>query len=446
MGIVVPVQAAAGADCRTAIQNAIDDVNTHDGDTIRLNNQTSATWIVSGRADPNGVGGDYKTLGGGGPGAVGAIEFTKSVSLLLDPGITLQESTTIPIPELNQSLLRWKGKSNVGITFGAGSKILGQRSLHAQASEWMAGAKFINCSGITIQGTGEVHFQDWYGDGLWFASGGYPVLGPVGTNTGVIVNDVRVFRNRRNGITLESLVGTLRRVGGTQNYGTSPHSFMDIETDVGTEQFPDGSFGIPDTIQVTVDGGDCEGHSRGIGLLIANTLTNPFIVNLLNFKSMRSTDPTDDPWGFDFKNLAGPCPAGSRVYCENLQAYNIKAAGFKANLWDMSAGAPPLIFRNCQAIACATNSEKPFSFNLTGADSNGGGIVLDHCYAFEWADRAVAEVTGGPYTNLRGTIYRDWQGPYPGVSQYLANLPNLRVKDLRRRKTLARDRFRASAI
>lgn len=442
-----------GGDCRAVLQAA---ANANPNNTLRLTNSVENIWNISGYSQTDGTGNgltDQNTN-------LGAIEFNNNI-LQLDPGVIVQEMFSTPLVGIYQPLLRWKGRTNVGIIFGSGSKLLGQRSLHpsnpaipATYSEWRAGAKFIGCNGVTITGvSGEEHSNNFGGDGIWFASGAYPALGITPINTGgwtnlyasqnVNVTDVRCSGNLRGGIVAEDCVGSaygvpamFRNCGGVDNIGRSPQAFMIIEPDTSG-----------DSIQLTVDGGDCEGCSHGIAIQIGDALTNPILINLLNHDSLQGSNPNDLPWGFTFQVNGVTTPAGSRIFAENLTCYNIKYAGMRFS-WPLDNTNPCVLYlRHCALVLCSTlGLDTPLDFGLSGANSNGGGIYFDDCYVFESSDRAIATVAGGTFTNVRGTIWRDFKGPYPGVSQYLSTLPNLKIRNLKRRKTVSKRKRRANIL
>jgi hypothetical protein len=408
MATVIPVQPAAGSDCRAAILTAMG--LAADGDTIRFTNQTSAIWNFAGFSDGT------ENLAT----ATGAIEVLKNLTLLLDPGITLQEMVASPLQGDYQTLIRFKGCTGCGIIFGAGSKLLGAKAAHAGdlTTEWLAGAKFVGCANVTVSGNSEVHFDGFYGDGLWFASGAYDALG---ANANIAVSKVFAGRNYRNGITAEDAAGTMDRIGdgGATNFGTAPQAGLCLETDNTT-----------DTLQLAISNAEFTGRAYGVSISIADALTAAIQITLRNIRTLRGSLGSDDPWGFAIACNAASTPAGSFIRCNNLEAVNLKSAGLR---FGAPGGTYPLntnlavTLTNCGARNCSTAGlDNPFDLALANGPT-GGGIAFCDCWCIDDKVRRAVKVgsSGGAATNVRGTMRVYNSAGAQSLDQRLALLPNL---------------------
>lgn len=428
-------------DCRANVATSI--AAASNGDTIRFRSAANGggdTWNFKGFTEA----GAELTVD-----ASGAIEVTKNLTLLLDPGVILQESAVTPFtasgadPNYSrQCLIRFKGRTGCGITFGAGSKLLGQKAAHAgDHSEMMCGVRFLGCTNVSIVGTGEVHFDSFYGDGLWFASGGNV---SVATNTTVSVTDCKFSNNYRHGVAIEDVSGfSMKRCGGESNSGTSSSCWCDVEPDNTTDSL----------VNVLIDGADFKGHAHGL-LVNLNSLdsTSPTISLVArNCRCRLSTTGGDDPDAFTIRNdlTTASKPPGTLEFID-CEGFNINASAFNIR-WDLATGAALLKMIRCGSNNCATDNSlyKPFKFTLTGTPAAATGIRMNDCFAVEQkhANRKCTEVTSadGTATNVIGSIRVT--GPFNSTfgSQAQSLLPNLRIGSFGRPRFTNKAQARNSA-
>ncbi len=423
MATVAVTHPGAGLDTRTAIRNA---AVANPNDTLYLGSNISSTWEVTGRVDPLGHG-DLVD-------AEGAVELNNN-KIHLGTGVTVRENHATPTIGRVQSLFRWLNKSNTGLIFEPGSSLYGRREDHADGSELRAGAKFISCNGVEIQGQGEAHIKNWGGDGIWLCSGDN---WDTGANLRVLINYLLLNDNYRHGLTIEDANDCrVLRCGGTGNDGTGSSHWCDIEPDESADKL----------IDVYVQGGYHEGHAVGITIDLHQMDSNSSPVNVIveDVTSGKSADAGDDPWGFRVKNSAGAGPLSGTIEYRNGRVENLRYAGIRVQ-WDLASGVLAK-FTGCNVYRCATAFEKPISLVLEGAPT-GAGILFDDLIVEETLDRIITEVSssGGVATNVRGRIFVDRGGLKMSTSQLQTLLPNLNVqrytKQHKRRHRIALERVR----
>lgn len=390
----IPTWSSNTATCRTNIASTLAAANN--GDTIQFTNQGgSGVWNLAGFSD----GTENLTT------ATGAIEVTKNVVLILDAGVTIAEDASNPLQGDYQTLIRFKGCTGCGITFFSGSKLLGAKAAHAgdATTEWLAGCKFVGCSNIAVTGTNEVHFDSFYGDGLWFASGAYDSLG---ANTGISVVGVKSQQNYRNGITVEDGIGTLTNIGcDISNFGTSPQAFLGLETD-----------NTSDTIQITVNNAVAVGRAHTFYVNIADSLSSQVQITYNNCRALRSTVVGDNPWGFCFIIPgATTVPSGSYIRLNACEANNLKSAGFRWGTVGVASTVNypldsnmTITLNGCVARNCSTNNlDNPYDFALRN-NPTGGGVIFNGC---ECIDDMVRNATTFSYNLIRTPTFAtdtDW--------------------------------------
>lgn len=395
-----------GLDCEANI-NATANIAGVMPATVELTNAAqngiSSTWII--KSDVNDANKDNAN-------ALGAVEMGDSV-LVLNPGVIVRAKSN-SFAGTHQCAFRWKSRTNVGITFGAGSSIYGRKEDQAAAFEQSHGALFLNCTNVNITGTNEVHLKNWHGDGCKIGSGDFYSLG---TNTNVNISDVTFSDNHRNGLTINDVDGcNILRCEGYGNTGANPRAYLVIEPAASADKL----------INLVVEGGQCEGISYGVVIALTNLITAPsdISITLRNIRSMQTPLTALGPWGFAFITGANSTVGGT-IDCYNLVAERLASSGFYFD-WRLTS-LVQLRMHGCVADRCSLSvANTPYNFVLTGAPS-GGGITFDDCSCVDTKIRNPIGVSssGGAATNVIGSVRlksRSWPVRYSS-----SLLPNLKI-------------------
>lgn len=150
----------------------------------------------------------------------GGIALKDNITLLLDDGATL---AAIPNTEHNYNVIRIVGRNNVKIKGGKIRGDLNRRGTSQLNGEWGYGIALQGSSNVTIE---DIDIQQNMGDAINLQAG----LDNVTQNKHVIINNVRLNHNYRQGISVEGVEHCIIQnstIEGTG--GTAPEAGIDLE-------------------------------------------------------------------------------------------------------------------------------------------------------------------------------------------------------------------------
>jgi len=353
-----------------------------------------------------------------------ALLMVSNQILTLGPGVVLKAKAD-SFHGKYQALLGAFNKTNVGLVFGAGSRIemrksdyttgpfIGSPAVNALGyanAEWRHCARIVGSSNVNIQGAGEEHLIQSGGDGMEIVAS---VDGLRTTSSNVEVLDVVMADNHRLGCSITSgNFVTMRRCGFLRSVGTSPRSGLCLE--------PNANSGDILT-NILIDQCFASGNTSVGFITTLSMMGSGHAAVSIIFRNCVASGPG---WGYKLDMITGGPPGGT-IELIDCTADDVQYAGLRIE-WHIDS-AIELKFTRCNLRTSALRAEeRPIDILLYGSPT-GYGIDFSECYVSDLPDRAVINVTsdGGTATNVHGNVYLDRLGDTQ--SHYMPLLPFLNV-------------------
>lgn len=186
------------------------------------------------------------------------IDPLTGVSLVSNQKITMENGAVLRCAPSDSaavySVIKVLGVSNVLIQ---GGTIVGDRTTHiGTAGESGMGIYIANSSNVTVR---DVQTVNCWGDGIYVGG-----TGTTGKCTNVLIENVKSYNNRRQGLTIAAADGVLVDGGWfTNTNGVAPEAGIDIEPNPGKGEVSN----------VVVRNANCDGNN-GCGIAVSQTICN----------------------------------------------------------------------------------------------------------------------------------------------------------------------------